>query len=96
MQRFHNTLHPGLLLQLEVFENEKESDHEELLQRLHEIQLEFNDPIEIFKMVNAMVHETPSAHYFLSILQHMLMIRDDYFIRYTHIGISIIVFLRGE
>jgi hypothetical protein len=79
--RFHNALHQGLLLQLEVFETEKDSDHEELLQRLHEVQLEFNDSHEVFRLINSMTHETPSAPHFLSILQHMLLIRDDYFVR---------------
>ena len=44
------------------------------------------DPIEVFRMLNAMTHETPAATYFLSILQHMLLIRDDYFIRYERAG----------
>ena len=39
------------------------------------------DPVEVFRMVNSMVHSTTADPYFLSILQHMMLIRDDYWAR---------------
>ena len=39
------------------------------------------DPEEVFRMLRQMTHGTAAELHFLSILQHMLLIRDDYWAR---------------
>uniref|UniRef100_A0A6I8PE71 Diaphanous related formin 3 n=1 Tax=Ornithorhynchus anatinus TaxID=9258 RepID=A0A6I8PE71_ORNAN len=66
----------GLDIQLRVFDEHKDEDLIELSHRLEDIraELEYPSDSEIFK-------ETRAEGYFLSILQHLLLIRNDYFIR---------------
>ena len=45
--------------------------------------LELDDVNECFELIKNMVIDTPAEPFFLSILQHMLCIRDDVQIRYT-------------
>ena len=40
------------------------------------------DENEVFSFVSMTVQETPAQPYFLSILQHLLLIRDDETIRF--------------
>ena len=39
------------------------------------------DPDEVYKLVKNLNKDTPSESYFLSVLQHMLLIRDDVYAR---------------
>ena len=41
----------------------------------------FTEPEEVFKMIRYMTAGTPSEQHFLSILQHMMVIRDDFWAR---------------
>lgn len=39
------------------------------------------DTWDVFNMVHSMVKDSTAEPYFLSILQHLLLIRNDYFVR---------------
>uniref|UniRef100_A0A8C3DE80 Diaphanous related formin 3 n=1 Tax=Corvus moneduloides TaxID=1196302 RepID=A0A8C3DE80_CORMO len=68
----------ALDIQLKVFNEHKEEDMIEFSHRLEDIRSELEYPFEgqydLFK-------DTSAEGYFLSILQHLLLIRNDYFIR---------------
>uniref|UniRef100_A0A663MFA5 Diaphanous related formin 3 n=1 Tax=Athene cunicularia TaxID=194338 RepID=A0A663MFA5_ATHCN len=64
----------ALDIQLKVFNEHKEEDMMEFSHRLEDIRSELEYPFDIIK-------DTSAEGYFLSILQHLLMIRNDYFIR---------------
>uniref|UniRef100_A0A8C3M921 Diaphanous related formin 3 n=1 Tax=Chrysolophus pictus TaxID=9089 RepID=A0A8C3M921_CHRPC len=64
----------ALDIQLKVFNEHKEEDMIEFSHRLEDIRSELEYPFDIVK-------DTSAEGYFLSILQHLLLIRNDYFIR---------------
>ncbi|XP_054695000.1 protein diaphanous homolog 2 isoform X3 [Grus americana] len=68
-------------IQLKVFDENKEEDLIELSHRLNDIRAEMDDVNEVFHLLNNMLKDTSSENYFLSILQHLLLIRSDYYIR---------------
>uniref|UniRef100_A0A9J7ZLC4 Protein diaphanous homolog 2 n=1 Tax=Cyprinus carpio carpio TaxID=630221 RepID=A0A9J7ZLC4_CYPCA len=68
-------------IQLKVFNEDKEEDSIELSHRLEDIRAEMDDMGEVYHLLSNMVKDTSSEPYFLSILQHLLLIRNDYYIR---------------
>ncbi|CAI5652655.1 unnamed protein product [Oreochromis niloticus] len=68
-------------IQLRVFNENKEEDSIELSHRLDDIRAEMDDMNEVYHLLSNMVKDTASETYFLSILQHLLLIRNDYYIR---------------
>ncbi|XP_009079767.1 PREDICTED: protein diaphanous homolog 2, partial [Acanthisitta chloris] len=68
-------------IQLRVFDENKDEDHFELSHRLSDIKAEMDDVTEVFHLLYNMVKDTSSENYFLSILQHFLLIRNDYYVR---------------
>ncbi|CAG08339.1 unnamed protein product [Tetraodon nigroviridis] len=75
-------------IQLKVFNENKEEDSIELSHRLDDIRAEMEYPFvsctdmnEVYHLLSNMVKDTGSETYFLSILQHLLLIRNDYYIR---------------
>ncbi|KAL0973634.1 hypothetical protein UPYG_G00207560 [Umbra pygmaea] len=68
-------------IQLKVFNENKEEDSIELSHRLDDIRAEMDDMGEVYHLLSNMVKDTASETYFLSILQHLLLIRNDYYIR---------------
>ncbi|KAL2304182.1 hypothetical protein Nmel_012924, partial [Mimus melanotis] len=68
-------------IQLRVFDENKDEDHFELSHRLNDIKAEMDDVSEVFHLLYNMVKDTSSENYFLSILQHFLLIRNDYYVR---------------
>ncbi|KAL3044589.1 hypothetical protein OYC64_012975 [Pagothenia borchgrevinki] len=68
-------------IQLKVFNENKEEDSIELSHRLDDIRAEMDDMNEVYHLLSNMVKDTGSETYFLSILQHLLLIRNDYYIR---------------
>merc|ERR1719186_2558769 len=74
---------PGeeLELQLKIFFEHKEEDFDEFAQRFDNIRLEFDDIDEVFELVKNCVAETAAEPYFLSVLRHLLCIRDDFQVR---------------
>ncbi|NXP84804.1 DIAP3 protein, partial [Passerina amoena] len=76
----------ALDIQLKVFNEHKEEDMIEFSHRLEDIRSELEyDMIfalnDVYNMVWNTVKDTSAEGYFLSILQHLLLIRNDYFIR---------------
>uniref|UniRef100_A0A8C3R7Y3 Diaphanous related formin 3 n=1 Tax=Cyanoderma ruficeps TaxID=181631 RepID=A0A8C3R7Y3_9PASS len=74
----------ALDIQLKVFNEHKEEDMIEFSHRLEDIRSELEYPFEINDVYNMLwntVKDTSAEGYFLSILQHLLLIRNDYFIR---------------
>eukprot|EP00794_Sanderia_malayensis_P007389 gene7389-8209_t len=57
-----------LNVQLDIFDEQKEEDS---------IEFHLTDPDELFKLVKNLNKDTASEPHFLSILQHLLLIRDD-------------------
>uniref|UniRef100_A0A8B9F2S3 Diaphanous related formin 3 n=1 Tax=Amazona collaria TaxID=241587 RepID=A0A8B9F2S3_9PSIT len=76
----------ALDIQLKVFNEHKEEDMIEFSHRLEDIRSELEYPFDIindvYNMVWNTVKDTSAEGYFLSILQHLLLIRNDYFIRF--------------
>ncbi|XP_026883748.2 protein diaphanous homolog 2 isoform X3 [Electrophorus electricus] len=68
-------------IQLKVFNENKEEDSIELSHRLDDIRAEMDDMGEVYHLLSNMVKDTTSEPYFLSVLQHLLLIRNDYYIR---------------
>uniref|UniRef100_A0A8C0DK55 Diaphanous related formin 3 n=1 Tax=Balaenoptera musculus TaxID=9771 RepID=A0A8C0DK55_BALMU len=71
----------GLDIQLKVFDEHKEEDLIEFFHRLEDIRAELDEANDLHNMVWNTVKETRAEGYFISILQHLLLIRNDYFIR---------------
>lgn len=71
-----------LSVQLKVFNDAKDEDFEELSQRYENIRFDLDDSNECFNLIRNTVQNTPSEPHLLSILQHLLLIRDDPFARY--------------
>ncbi|XP_069841841.1 protein diaphanous homolog 2 isoform X2 [Dendropsophus ebraccatus] len=68
-------------IQLKVFDENKEDDLLELSHRLRDIRAEMDDINEVYHLVYNMLKDTASEPYLLSILQHFLLIRNDFYIR---------------
>ncbi|XP_069749530.1 protein diaphanous homolog 2 isoform X2 [Narcine bancroftii] len=68
-------------IQLKVFDENKEEDFIEVSHRLEDIRSEMDDINEVYHLLSNMVKDTSAENYFLSILQHLLLIRNDYYIR---------------
>uniref|UniRef100_A0AAQ4RDG8 Diaphanous-related formin 3 n=1 Tax=Gasterosteus aculeatus aculeatus TaxID=481459 RepID=A0AAQ4RDG8_GASAC len=71
----------ALDIQLKVFEEHKEEDMLEFSHRLEDIKSEFDDVGDVFSIVQSMVKDSSAEPYFLSILQHLMLIRNDYLVR---------------
>ncbi|XP_004776031.1 protein diaphanous homolog 2 isoform X5 [Mustela putorius furo] len=68
-------------IQLKVFDENKEDDLNELSHRLNDIRAEMDDMNEVYHLLYNMLKDTAAENYLLSILQHFLLIRNDYYIR---------------
>ncbi|CAH2314868.1 diaphanous homolog 2, partial [Pelobates cultripes] len=73
-------------IQLKVFDENKEDDLLELSHRLRDIRTNFLDSLctdinEVYHLLYNMLKDTASESFLLSILQHFLLIRNDYYIR---------------
>ncbi|XP_036950616.1 protein diaphanous homolog 3-like isoform X4 [Acanthopagrus latus] len=71
----------ALDIQLKVFEEHKEEDMIEFSHRLEDIKSELDDAGDVFSIVQSMVKDSCAEPYFLSILQHLMLIRNDYLVR---------------
>ncbi|KAL1780911.1 diaphanous-like 3 isoform X1 [Sigmodon hispidus] len=73
----------GLDIQLKVFDEQKEEDVVEFSRRLDDIRAELTctEASDVYNMVWDTVKQTKAEGYFVSILQHLLLIRNDQFIR---------------
>ncbi|XP_054551857.1 protein diaphanous homolog 2 [Talpa occidentalis] len=68
-------------IQLKVFDENKEDDLTELSHRLNDIRTEMDDMNEVYHLLYNLLKDTAAENYLLSILQHFLLIRNDYYIR---------------
>ncbi|XP_029282034.1 protein diaphanous homolog 3-like isoform X2 [Cottoperca gobio] len=71
----------ALDIQLKVFEEHKEEDMMEFSHRLEDIKSELDDVGDVFSIVQSMVKDSNAEPYLLSILQHLMLIRNDYLVR---------------
>ncbi|XP_075756134.1 protein diaphanous homolog 1 [Pelodiscus sinensis] len=67
-----------LKVQLTVFEEHGEEDSEDLRSRLDDIRMEMDDFSDVFQILLNTVKDSKAEPFFLSILQHLLLIRNDY------------------
>nr|QAT94453.1 diaphonous [Bradybaena similaris] len=67
--------------QLHIFHEHRQHDSDEFMHRYDNVRLAFEDPYACFRLIMNTVRDTVAEPYFLSILQHLLYIRDDIFAR---------------
>ncbi|XP_028271255.1 protein diaphanous homolog 1 isoform X2 [Parambassis ranga] len=70
-----------LRVQLMVFDEQAEDDSEDLKARLDDIHTEMDDVREIFEILVNTVKDSKAETHFLSLMQHLLLIRNDYWAR---------------
>ncbi|XP_036403759.1 protein diaphanous homolog 1-like isoform X2 [Megalops cyprinoides] len=70
-----------LKVQLMVFDEQAEEDSEDLRARLDDVRIEMDDMTEIFQILMNTVKDSKAESHFLSLLQHLLLIRNDYLAR---------------
>ncbi|XP_049792914.1 protein diaphanous isoform X1 [Schistocerca nitens] len=68
-------------IQVKVFNEHKEDDYADFVQRFDNVRMEMDDINDCFEVVKNLVMDTPAEPFLLSILQHLLFIRDDTLIR---------------
>lgn len=73
--------HEGLAKHHRIFNEIREEDYEEFSQRFDNVRLELDDLNDCFDLLKNMVCDTDAEPYFLSVLQHLLYIRDQHEIR---------------
>ncbi|KAG4070818.1 hypothetical protein HA402_011044 [Bradysia odoriphaga] len=73
----NNSNNDNLKKHFKIFNEIREDDFEELSQRFDSVRLELDDMNDCFEVLKNLVADSPSEPYFLSILQHLLFIRDD-------------------
>ncbi|XP_007428625.1 protein diaphanous homolog 1 [Python bivittatus] len=78
LKELHAQDNEELKLQLQVFEESGEEDSADLRGRLEDIRIEMDDFNEIFQILLNTVKDSKAEQHFLSILQHFLLIRNDY------------------
>ncbi|XP_042317758.1 LOW QUALITY PROTEIN: protein diaphanous homolog 1 [Sceloporus undulatus] len=67
-----------LTVQLQLFEEYGEEDSADLRGRLEDIRIEMDEFGEVFQILLNTVKDSKAEPHFLSILQHLLLIRNDY------------------
>ncbi|XP_057346987.1 protein diaphanous homolog 1 [Manis pentadactyla] len=65
-------------VQLNVFDEQGEEDSYDLKGRLDDIRMEMDDSSEVFQILFNTVKDSKAESHFLSILQHLLLVRNDY------------------
>ncbi|XP_072529478.1 protein diaphanous homolog 1 [Salminus brasiliensis] len=70
-----------LRVQLQVFDEQAEEDSEDLRSRLYDVRIEMDDVSEVFQILLNTVKDSKAEGFFLSIMQHLLLVRSDYMIR---------------
>ncbi|XP_057686743.1 protein diaphanous homolog 3-like isoform X3 [Corythoichthys intestinalis] len=77
----------ALDIQLRVFEEHKEEDMMEFSHRLEDIKSEMDDAGDVFSILLNMVKDSGAENYLISILQHLVLIRNDYLVRLQYFKI---------
>uniref|UniRef100_UPI00358FAF50 protein diaphanous homolog 2-like isoform X2 n=1 Tax=Myxine glutinosa TaxID=7769 RepID=UPI00358FAF50 len=81
LQELKDLENDELDVQLRVFEENREDDFVELSHRYEDIRFELDDAQEVWQVLWNLVRDTAAEPYLLSMMQHLLLIRGDYFIR---------------
>lgn len=92
--------HESLKHHFKIFNETREEDFEEFIQRFDNVRFELDDISDCFEVLKNLVVDTDAEPFFLSILQHLLYIRDDHIYRPAYYQlieecISQIVFHKG-
>ncbi|KDN36098.1 hypothetical protein K437DRAFT_229937, partial [Tilletiaria anomala UBC 951] len=75
MRAFKN---PDLDLQIQVFEKGAEADHEDVVESFNrDVLTDLGDPVDVFKAIVEKVQGSRAYDFFLSALQHLLLIRHE-------------------
>lgn len=74
----------NLIEHLKIFNSFREDDYEELSARFDHVRMELDDMNDCFELLKNLVLDTASEPFFLSILQHMLFVRDDHEFRVAY------------
>ncbi|XP_029648748.1 protein diaphanous homolog 2 isoform X3 [Octopus sinensis] len=70
-----------LKTQLHVFHTQAEEDSEDFFQRYENIKIELSNIEDCYGLLMNSINNTPSSTYFLSILQHFLLIREESYVK---------------
>uniref|UniRef100_A0AAZ3PP65 GBD/FH3 domain-containing protein n=1 Tax=Oncorhynchus tshawytscha TaxID=74940 RepID=A0AAZ3PP65_ONCTS len=73
-----------LRVQLSVFDEQAEDDSDELQARLNDVRIEMEYPSttrEVFQILMNTVKDSKAETHFLSLMQHLLLVRNDYMVR---------------
>ncbi|KAL1117746.1 hypothetical protein AAG570_004061 [Ranatra chinensis] len=81
MEALEKDASEDLSVQIKVFNEHKNDDFEEFVQKFDNVRFDMDDVNDCFEILKNGVMDTQSEPYFLSILQHLLFIRDDHLIR---------------
>ncbi|XP_041515782.1 protein diaphanous homolog 1 isoform X1 [Microtus oregoni] len=78
LQELREIDNDDMRVQLTVFDEQAEEDLYDLKGRLEDIRMEMDDFGEIFQILLNTVKDSKAEPHFLSILQHLLLVRNDY------------------
>lgn len=73
-------------VQTNILMGHKEDDADDFSQRTENIRVEFEDIEDCYHLITNSLANTQTENYFLSILQHLMFIREDPFVRYEIYG----------
>ncbi|XP_035315569.1 protein diaphanous homolog 1 isoform X1 [Cricetulus griseus] len=78
LQELREIENDDMRVQLSVFDEQAEEDFFDLKGRLDDIRMEMDDFGEVFQILLNTVKDSKAEPHFLSILQHLLLVRNDY------------------
>lgn len=88
-EKLKKETNPLVQTQYNIFDNYKDEDMDELHSRFDNVHIEMDDLQDCFEVLKNTTLETSAEPFFLSILQHLLFIRDDFNMRYkNHFSLS--------
>jgi cytokinesis protein len=77
--------------QLNIYEDEAENDYDDMVEFYnHQILHDMSDPYDVFHALLRSVESSRAYDFFLSLLQHMLLIREEGDLRYTRCLMSVV------
>nr|CAD7432012.1 unnamed protein product [Timema monikensis] len=79
--RLENDSTQDLMIQLEYFKSDKDEDYYELVHKFDNVFIDIQELDDCYDIIKNLVKNTPSENHFLSIMQHLMFIRDDVDIR---------------
>ncbi|XP_028633721.1 protein diaphanous homolog 1 isoform X2 [Grammomys surdaster] len=78
LQELREIENDDMRVQLSVFDEQGDEDFFDLKGRLEDIRMEMDDFGEVFQIILNTVKDSKAEPHFLSILQHLLLVRNDY------------------